>query len=170
MGKFLRKTKKGLRSEKGNLMIEAVVGLTLITVGMLGVFSLISSSLKTSQEVGNRFIAANLAAEGVEVVKNIIDTNVAQRRSFNAGISSGDYMINYDSTSLNSLSDSYLYLDNNGTYSHSGGSKTIFRRVISVTDRAGGSQSYIGINSKVIWSEAGNVKEVSIEDRFYEWR
>jgi Tfp pilus assembly protein PilV len=166
MKNFLRKAKSNFRSEKGSLMIEAVVGLTLITVGMLGVFSLISSSLKTSQEVGSRFIAANLAAEGVEVVKNIIDTNVAKRRAFNYGISSGDYMVDYDSTSLNSSSGGYLYIDNNGTYSHSGGSETVFKRVVSITNGSG----YIDVSSKVFWSDSGGERKISVEDRFYEWR
>ena len=36
--------------------------------------------------VGDQVIATNLASEGVELVKNLIDSNIIQRKPWNLGV------------------------------------------------------------------------------------
>ena len=60
----------------------------IIVSSVLGIFNLAISSLRVSSTVTDQFIATNLAAEGLEVTKNILDNNVTVGdKSWNAGFS-----------------------------------------------------------------------------------
>ncbi len=56
-------------------MIEAMVAAVVGVVGILGVVGLLTDSLSKSNEISDRFIATYLAAEGVEIVRGLIDEN-----------------------------------------------------------------------------------------------
>ncbi|HMB17611.1 MAG TPA: hypothetical protein VKO61_01735 [Candidatus Paceibacterota bacterium] len=173
MNEFIRKIKK---EEKGSMMIEAVVGLTLVTVGLLGIFNLVTNSIRTNRAAGYRFIASNLAAEGVEITKSIIDTNIAQGRPWNQYLSEDNYEFSYDSfmdndTNYNDLwlglsEPEYLKLDGD-RYQYNSGDETIFKRKISIDNE---SEDIIRVNSIVSWEENGEVKKINVEDHFYNWR
>ncbi len=172
MDKFIKKVKK---EEEGSMMIEAVVGLTLVTVGLLGIFNLVTNSIRTNRAAGYRFIASNLAAEGIEVTKNIIDTNVAQGRPWNEYLASNNYQFSYDSfaDSTTGLNDFVLgihgpeYIKLGDRYQYKSGDKTIFKREVSVNSVRSDA---IRVNSIVSWEENGEVREINVEDHFYNWR
>src|SRR3989344_3592233 len=66
------------KSRAGQMMIEALVALSIILVGLLGIFALVSRSISLNAVASSQYVAANLAAEGIEVVKNVIDSNAMQ--------------------------------------------------------------------------------------------
>lgn len=55
--------------------MEVLVSLIIFTVGMTAAFALLINSVRLNSINKNRIIAVNLAQEGLEVVKNIRDTN-----------------------------------------------------------------------------------------------
>ena len=67
-----------LKLTKGYVLVESVVAMTIVVVGLLGIFSLLSQSLSLNRVVGDRYVGTYLAAEGIEVVKNIIDNNAGR--------------------------------------------------------------------------------------------
>lgn len=70
---------RDIKKSEGSLLIESMVGISLVIVGLMGIIGLVIRSFQLNDTVVNRFIAANLAGEGIEVVKNIIDTRIAQK-------------------------------------------------------------------------------------------
>ncbi|PIT92188.1 MAG: hypothetical protein COU08_03835 [Candidatus Harrisonbacteria bacterium CG10_big_fil_rev_8_21_14_0_10_42_17] len=66
-------------NQKGQLLIESAVALTIVSIALTGLFTLLNNGLRYSSRIADRYTAANLAAEGIEIVKNIIDTNVLLR-------------------------------------------------------------------------------------------
>ncbi|MCL4406109.1 MAG: hypothetical protein M1586_02075 [Patescibacteria group bacterium] len=72
-----------MRSGKGQFIVEGMIAMGIIVSSVLGIFSLAVSALRVSSAVTDQFIAANLAAEGIEVTKNILDSNVARGRPWN---------------------------------------------------------------------------------------
>ena len=62
-----------LKDDKGQMMVEAIIALSLINISLLGVFVLLSNSIGTNREVADKYVAINLASEGIEIVKNIVD-------------------------------------------------------------------------------------------------
>lgn len=77
------------RSAKGQFIVEGMIAMGIIVSSVLGIFNLAISSLRIGSTVTDQFIAANLAAEGLEVTKNILDSNVAVQRgrAWNTGFS-----------------------------------------------------------------------------------
>ena len=160
-----------IKNNKGQLLIESLIGISLIVVGLLGVFSLLSQSLGLRRVVSERYVATYLAAEGIEVVKNIIDTNYLNIGTpWNQGINiGGDYEAEYNSVSLQSFQNRTLYYHpESGLYDYNVGNATTFNRKISI---ASISDEEIKVNSKVDWiTRGGGEFSIDLEDRFLNWR
>lgn len=176
--------------KKGQIMIESLVGITIATVALLGVLALLSQSIGINKDVAGEFIATYLAAEGIEITKNIIDTNCARDRAWNTGIRRGSYEFEYDtiatpggqlpgflriSVDPNTRSINPLYYDSvSGLYSYDpGGTPTSFKRTIQIReDPSGlGTGVELGIVSVVEWiARGGGTEEVLMEDHFFDWR
>ncbi|MFC1613367.1 hypothetical protein ACFL23_03480 [Patescibacteria group bacterium] len=81
-----------VRNTYGQGLIEAIAGIFVIVIGLIGVLSIAHSSISSHYEAKTRIIAANLAREGVEVVHNIRDSNWIAGRNWDNGLYSiNDY-------------------------------------------------------------------------------
>ena len=179
-----------VKKNKGQIMIESLVGITIATVALLGVLALLSQAIGINKDVASEFIATYLAAEGIEITKNIIDTNCARDRAWNTGIRRGSYEFEYDtiatpggqlpgflriSVDPNARSINPLFYDSvSGLYSYDpGGTPTPFKRTIQIReDPSGlGADVELGIVSVVEWTvRGGGTEEVLMEAHFFDWR
>lgn len=159
-------------------MIEAIVAISLVVVGLIGVFGLLSSSTNKNKDVVQRVEATYIAAEGVEIVKSIIDTNIAFGHEWNAGLADNKYEVSWNTSGVEGMpfesspkmmaigSDSTApLLLENGFYTYYGGSETPYLRTVTI-DSDGGMR----VNSVVKWFVDGEEKFVDIEDIFTSWR
>lgn len=154
---------------KGQLLIESMIGISIAVVGLLGVLTLLSRSISLNRVVSNQFVGNYLAAEGIEITKNIIDSNIIKGNPWNQGFSSGSFEADYNSLSLGQNQNRRLLFDSiNNLYSYQGGDQTSFVRTISVQLI---SSEEIKVNSIVEWTTrgGGNFK-VDLEDHFFNWR
>ncbi len=62
--------------KKGFSIAEVIISLFVITVGLITVLGLIASSIRESAASRNRIIGAQLAQEGVELLRNVRDNNL----------------------------------------------------------------------------------------------
>jgi len=67
--------KKRTFQEAGFTLIELLITIFLVSVGLVGVLAFFSSSLTSQFDAKNEVIAAGLAQEGTELVRNIVDYN-----------------------------------------------------------------------------------------------
>ncbi len=156
-------------------MVESIVSINVALIGLLGVLGLLSTSLNLNREAGQKIIATYLAAEGIEVVKNIIDNNYTNDSSWNNGVSTGFYEVVYNSNVLDPVSDSYLKFEpSTGIYSYGGGEPILFKRVIEIEERDNDGDNKteeILVKSKVQWTaRVGGLKDIVLEDHFFDWR
>jgi len=158
------------RKNKGYVLIEAMVAITIAVVGLLGIFSLLSRSLSLNRVVADRFVASYLAAEGIEIVKNLIDNNILAGKPWNAGLSSGTYEADYADTDLAAVSDRFIYINNEtGAYGYAELVPTPFKRTIAITNSADGE--HITVGSRVAWVTRGGGKfDIYLEDHLFHWR
>ncbi len=63
------------KNQSGQSLVEMIVALAIILTGLIGALTLTISNLSASGEAGTRVVATNLAREGLDVVRNIRDTN-----------------------------------------------------------------------------------------------
>ena len=74
---------------KGFTLIEVIVAIFLVTVGIGGVYALIQRTTAFTPVVSARFTAAYLAQGGIEMVRNIRDTNWLSGNPWDSGLPSG---------------------------------------------------------------------------------
>lgn len=62
-------------SSAGFTILEMLLALSVLSVGIMAAFTLSISNLQTAKNNYQRILAVNLAREGIEIVRNIRDTN-----------------------------------------------------------------------------------------------
>ena len=61
------------QNRKGQTIIELIVAISIVVVSLLGIFALISRSLAINRLTSEQYAASYLAAEGIELVRNMFD-------------------------------------------------------------------------------------------------
>ncbi|MCP6727001.1 MAG: prepilin-type N-terminal cleavage/methylation domain-containing protein [Patescibacteria group bacterium] len=151
--------------KKGFTVIEVLVALVLLTVGAGGAFSLLSRTVSFTSAVNGRLVATYLAQEGIEVVRNIRDTNWLEGEDLNEGIADGSWEVDYTTTDLiNSYDGEYLKLSN-GIYQYGAGEDTSFQRNITIGNITDG----ISVDVAVTWAVKGQEYLVESSTILYNW-
>ncbi|NCO15164.1 hypothetical protein COW77_01405 [Candidatus Wolfebacteria bacterium CG18_big_fil_WC_8_21_14_2_50_39_7] len=160
---------KKFKTNKGYILIESMIGISIAIVGILGILNLLSRSTSLNRVISNQFVGNYLAAEGIEITKNLIDANVIQNKPWNQGLISGSFEADYLSMGLEPNQSRLILFDSaNNRYSYQTGNPTTFTRVINI--QLIGSEE-IKVNSIVKWtSRGGGQFEANLEDHFFNWR
>lgn len=161
-----------IKENRGSLIVESMVATTLVVVGILGIMSLLSRSSKLSHYASHSFQATYLAAEGIEVVKNILDTDIARGLLWGESIKGASPFCVYYNTAgdLNSAScpgAEGIAFDLSAGFFLGPVTEGLLRREVVITQLGG--EAY-GVASTVSWKEGDEEKLVKIEDTFYPWR
>lgn len=152
---------------KSFTLIEVMVALYVLIVGLLAAVSLLVRTMSLTEVTAEKFIAANLAQEGIEIVRNIRDNNILSSRSWNAGLNTGSYRADYNDNVLLSYDGRYLLFNfSTGLFSYDSGNKSIFRREIKISY----PNSYeMKVNSLVSWQVKGINFDLNVEDHLYDY-
>ncbi len=132
---------------KGFSFIEVMFVVFILSTALVVFIQVITKSMGHSMESRDTIIAAGLAQEGVELVKNIRDNNWANKREAFIGLGTNPCVISYNSDSCNS-GDVKLNFNNNNFYTHDSGSATKFSRRITIT-----GTDIKTVTSMVIWEK-----------------
>jgi len=177
-------------SKKGFTLIEAIVAIGVISVGFVGSLVLLSKASSQATIVKDRVVAAHLGAEGVEVIRNIRDTNWLKGRDWLDGLVepsdapagtevSGVVDYNSEALDLSDSSESRKCLNWDGSfYKHaiapSYACSTFFKRHIVLTKKedniSGQNISYLEIKSIVEWKEKSATKSLTVIGNLYDWK
>lgn len=184
------------RKQNGFSLLEVILVISIVTIGLLGVFSLVAQNIQVQNVNKNYLVASMLAQEGLELVRNIRDTNWLSRHAdanetpydwkLGAGAGSnsdivqdGAYVIDYSGNindslvNIDSIDDirARLYFNDDGYYFHDNtgvATTTDFYRLISVFEDISGN--YIVASSTVRWKNAGRTHNYAVETYLYDWR
>ncbi len=153
----------------GYLIIESMISISIVVVGLLGILAVSSRSISLNRVISDQFIANYLAAEGIEIVKNLIDANIIQRKPWNQGFSNGSFEVDYKSLNLEPNQNRKILFDaSNNFYSYQNGNPTNFIRTINIQMV---SADEIKVNSIVkLTTRGGGQFEINLEDHFFNWR
>jgi len=162
------------KNKKGFSLIEVILAVFVITIGITGAVNLATYSISNVAVGKSQIIATNLSQEGLEIIRNIRDSNWLKDIDWNDGLKTdGDYRVQYNSLDLLDISDSpALNIDNTNpdyvVYLYDDGKpKSRFSRKISIAN----INSYeIKVVSEVTWKERGHDYEVNAETRLYDWK
>ena len=161
----MRETKKAFT------LIETLMSLFILSVALVGAFAVIMSNNKSASFIKNSFIASGLAQEGMEVVRNIRDSDWHAGAGFGTGLDPANgvvYCVQWNTAQISGpCSDTKLLKDGNGMYSHDSGSPTIFSRSVFV--QPGQSADEIVVVIAVSWRESTGTKEIKAEQHLFNW-
>ncbi|MDD3487475.1 MAG: type II secretion system protein [Candidatus Moranbacteria bacterium] len=136
--------KKEGNQKKGFTLIEMLVVIFIVGIGLIGALSFFNINLNNQFEAKNELIAAQLAQESVELLRNIVDYNALAGNDWYSNITnqtagSNDCKnIDYRSlSSHNCVSSANLddiYLDSSGRYRQYSDNSQLFHRKIESID------------------------------------
>ena len=129
--------------KNGFTILEAILAIFILTVAVFGSFSLIHQTLTGVSLNQSKLIAYYLAQEGVEIVKNIRDTNWLRERTWNEGMSSSEEIVSF--------------LD---------GTTSKFKRKIIISQAPAG---YLTVKVIIEWSERGSSQNIEVVNHLYNW-
>jgi hypothetical protein len=158
------------RPSGGFTLVETLVALTLLTVGLIPVFVQATSALTLSTTIRNSVIAADLAQEGVELVRGMRDANWFANQPFDTGLTAcvAGCTVQWNSQTLQPAAGNLpLQFDAaTGLYQYGVGSDTPFARTITITAV---SAAELDVMSTVTWQEHGAAKQFVVEDHLFDW-
>jgi len=163
-------------NNSGISILEVVIAMMIITMGMVGVLSLVIKNVEAQYINKNVLMASGLAQEGLELVRNARDLNwLTLGNAWNQDIvGDGTYVMDYEgltsiNTAINSIDEAgaRLYIDDNGFYTHAEtASSTNFYRLITVVDQGG----YLDIKCAIRWKDGVRDHNYTAETYLYNWR
>lgn len=77
-----------LKFKRGQTLLEGTIAMGIIATALSSALTLVTASISAERESGQAVIGANLAREGMEVVRNIRDSNWMAGRPWDEGLES----------------------------------------------------------------------------------
>lgn len=157
---------------KGFTLLEVIVAMFIVTMGVGAVFALVNQTLNSSRIISSKFTATYLAQEGIELAREIRDSNFLKihkgvaTSSWDAGLTScqAGCEADYNDTSLVSNS-RYLKIDG-GFYNYDFGVDTAFRRKITITTS---TADILKVSVEASWQEQGRSHQITVQENLYNW-
>lgn len=146
--------------KRGFSLVEVLFALVALSAGIVAIIMLMTTNIKTAVLAKNQVIAAELAQEGIELVRNIKDNDAAFFVAANFTVADNDkYRIDYKSTKDDLKSskatfptdpDKKLFINTDGFYDHvATGATTKFYRKIKI--ESVGATTNFAVTALVGW-------------------
>lgn len=178
---------KVTKNSRGFTVIELAISIFVLAIAIVGAYNAFTTLDILTSASSDRFIAAYLAQEGMEIVRNIRDTNWIEDEDWQEGLSEcqlgceADYKVfGEGDTPLTGWSvGKYFYTDGNGFYSYdTSREKTKFRRkiIIEPMQTTALEDDIMRVEVIVYWDQKSNLlfsseeeNSISVEEYLYNW-
>lgn len=155
------------KSGAGFTVLELMAAIIVITIGVLSAYGVVQKIISYTSASSDRLAAAYLAQEGVEIVRNIRDTNWIEGENWDNGLGAGvAWEADYNDDSLTVWTDRKLKIDNN-VYTYDAGVDTSYRRKITLSSIAG---SGLEILVEIKWDIKGKNNTLTVQGNIYDWK
>lgn len=175
----------------GFTLIEVIVAVSVVMTGIVGAFTVTTQIISDTSVSKNRLIANYLSQEGIEIIRNIRDTNLIKGSTdpfitWDSQFPAGDWDWEADYTDSGYFMGFPWQLDfcifcgsydaggfhllkiDGGFYKYSGsGQETTFKRKITTHKDIGGDE--LKVTVLVLWKEKNTVHQVSVQENIHKW-
>ena len=173
-------------SGAGFTIIELIISIFILSVAIIGVYAAFSVMVILSSEAEDRLVAAYLAQEGVEIIRNIRDSNWIKGRGWDeyiGGCGSGTTGCEVDYKTTGSLENPvyvwvgqgrFLKIDpENSFYNYDVGAETKFTRKITIEPL---DVFIVRVKAEVFWNKKPSIispdgaeDSIAVEETLYDW-
>ena len=163
-------------TKRGFTIIEAIVAIFVITTGIVGVLALVTQTISSATYSSNKLIAAYLAQEGIEIVRNVRDANWLSDASWGTGLtdcsSVSPCQADYNDQALSGYTNSPLNFETiSGYYGYDSGTSTKFKRKITITSANDpDGNPILNVFVLVEWQEKDKPQKVEVRENLYDWK
>jgi len=169
-------------SQQAFTFLEVIIAIFIMIVGIGGTLVVLQRGISSITQARARLTAAYLAQEGIEIIRNIRDTNWVEQRiasttPWDAELNEGEYEADYEDTKNETPSLTpcdfpcdynrlrFLKKNEEGFYSYNTGTLTPFKRKISIEKP---STSTLKVTVTVYWGEGKH--SLRTQEILYNWR
>lgn len=167
--------------KRGFTLVEALIAISILIIGILSGFILVTRALYNVSVIQDRLTASFLAQEGIELVRNIRDTNYIkilnnQTVNWRDNLQDGCYIIesnvmNQENIKLKEINcgnaPNLKYNDSFNIYTYSDlGNPTPFYREIKIETI---NNNEIRVISFIKWTTKNIKFDLTIEDHLFNW-
>ena len=166
---------KNYKKNRGFTLVEVIVAIFVLAMGVVGIMNAIPSMISNLNLYTSKLTAFYLAQEGVEIIRNIRDSNWLQSGSWDNGLTAcslpNGCQVDYGDAGnpnpflVQDLGEK-LNISESGFYEYGGSSPSKFSRKIIITPFTDG----LKVEVVVYWDEKGKVASTSVEENLYNWR
>lgn len=154
-------------NQRGFTLVESMVALVILTIAIIPALYLSNSAVTVAYNVRDDLAAAELAQEGVEVIRAIRDANWLNGVAFDTNLAAGSYRVEWNSTTPLALAGNPPLNLNNGLYTYVGGTPSKFTRMITITKVNAGELKVV---SQVSWATRIGSRTTTVEDHLFNWK
>ena len=181
-------------NNRGQSLLEAVFAIGLLLMVVTSILGLVIANVVGQSASELQLVANNLAREGIEVVRNIRDSNWLADLDWDSGlVGDGTAVPSFDITdniwtlnfTFNELTPVYRA---GGVYNHDGsGEPTVYRRLITLRnvcwEKTPGTETVaagttctastkigLKVESQVSWFERGRDHSITLSSLLYAWK
>lgn len=168
-------------------ILEVILAITVLTIAVSGSFILIIQTIGSISVIQSRLIASYLVQEGLEISRNIRDSNWLKNQDWDQNLEAGDWEGDYLTLTScpppcqydNGLR--FLGIDGNGFYSYNyaSGNEAIFKRKITFSDKEDLDKDLekdpeekpdrLKVSVEVFWREKGQIRSLVAQEYLYNW-
>jgi len=176
------------KKNKGFTLLETLFAIFIIIIGFFSVFNILRIGIRATTSSINQLVAANLAQEGIEIIRNMKDSSYAAGDDWNT-ITDNGHLNRYnclagdkncrvdfdDHRLLDEDSNAYLKIDTDGKYQYSSGNNSVFKRSINLNQgealcsSLATSTDCIQVEVNVSWREKAQDFSIQAEGYIYAW-
>ncbi|MBI2055632.1 MAG: hypothetical protein HYT42_01940 [Candidatus Sungbacteria bacterium] len=169
-------------SGEGFTLVETIIALFLIVSALAGPFTLATRGIFSAKFSKNKLVALNLAQEGLEIIRQMRDTNILNGADWRGlgsctapctVLANGDYNVDaiHDQPGVVLSQNISPLLFQDGFYDRQSGEtrQPSFTRTVRVCS-GGCADGEMQITSEVTWQEGGMQRRVTIEEKLYDWK
>jgi type II secretory pathway pseudopilin PulG len=187
----IKKIKKGftlleVKALTGFTLLEVLVAIFVITVGLIGVITVLQNTMFLRSISSSRLTAAYLAQEGIEIVRNVRDTNWLEAHNkadftpWDEGFSDCSIGCEIDYADLREEDPVFspyfgsgrkLKIDSaSGFYNYDFGDDTKFARKITIEKDPADLNNVLIITVNVSWEDRGKMYNFPpVQEKLYQW-
>lgn len=158
----------------GFTLVETLIAIAILLTAVVGPISLIGDALHKLYYAKDQMIAINLAQEGIEVVRQVRDTNMlaGSPTLWDAVIGAGNYTVNASSATITSFGGGSVpqpVMISGGFYVQNSGTLTQFKRIITTENVVGAVGRELKVTSTVTWKTGGQTGTIAVSEYLFKW-
>lgn len=171
----------------GFTLLETLFAILIFSAALVSLLAISSKGIRATYQVNNETTALYLAQEGLEVVRNIRDSNfnltsapVGTTPISQSGVPWDGLIdqcvdtpceVTYQGPlpSVAPCSTCEVLKDNSGFYVNGSGTSTGFRRMIRLVPQGNDQDEYL-VTSQVTWNAQGTQREVELQTLLKKWQ